>query len=326
MDAISNKWIRPKVSDQFFKSSAVWVKMNAMSRVNRRGGNPLTVPVVYAQNLSGGFYLGDETLNTARGKKWNAVPFDWKQYYEALGLVERDRLLQSEQGQIRMQVVEEEVCMKTMLKRLAEALYGDGTGGSYVDDLSVTRYKALDGLKPSSGSTVGGGACGVGIYPPSIGWSILNVPTWQSAGDGSGIDSTSVAISPALISKMMVNLTFQNQGPTMVATTKSLWSVLWSHLQPQQQLAVDADLAKAGFQQIMLDGKPVVFDDYCTTLYCYVLNLNGFELYIHPDRDFSNEPWTKPQTQDVVQSKKWFLGNLTCNDRRGQGVFTALAG
>lgn len=65
LNAITTKWIMPKLHDNIFDSNPYTARMiRSGSYQARNGGVTIDVPLNYATATSSGWYSGTETLNT----------------------------------------------------------------------------------------------------------------------------------------------------------------------------------------------------------------------------------------------------------------------
>lgn len=56
------------------------------------------------------------------------------------------------------------------------------------------------------------------------------------------------------------------------------------------------------------------------------LNLDFLELVIDSQTDFITTPFVRPENQDAKVAQILFMGNLTCSNRRKQGMIYGITG
>jgi hypothetical protein len=74
---------------------------------------------------------------------------------------------------------------------------------------------------------------------------------------------------------------FGNEHIDLIATTQTIWDLIWGKIQPQQRfLEESTDVAKIGFQSLRFQGASVTVDQYCPAGYIFGLNTKYISLYI----------------------------------------------
>ena len=84
--------------------------------------------------------------------------------------------------------------------------------------------------------------------------------------------------------------------------------------------------AKVGVPSLMYKGADVIWDSFCTSGYCYVLNGNHIQMFVHSDANLAltDEGFQKPIDQDALVAQILFQGNIAVNNCRKHGVISGL--
>ena len=90
-------------------------------------------------------------------------------------------------------------------------------------------------------------------------------------------------------------------------------------LQTQQRFQ-DSKLAEAGFQNILHDGVPMVYDDNQAGGVVDCLNTNYLKIKTHSSMNFTTPKWVADEKNepDVFTANTRFMGALTCSNRQAQ--------
>lgn len=298
ISAITEKKFIPKLYDNIFRSIPL---MNRLEKKKKLldGGDKIMVPLNYAQNGAGGWYSGSETLSTTDKENITSAEFEWKQIYENISISRADELKNSgDAAKLNFVKSKVQIAEKTIRDRVGEGLWSAGTNS-----------KSILGLRCflSTSLTYGN------ISQTSYSW-------WQAQ-----IDSSTTLLSIAAMQSLFENCSEDNDQPSVALTTKTLHSKYYSLLQPQQRF-MDSETASAGFQNLLFNGKPVIYDSKCPSGYFVFLNENYLDLYLHKDENFRFEPFMKPINQNIKVAKIYSMMALASSNNRYHGAMTALVG
>lgn len=298
ISAITQKKFIPKLYDNIFDSNPLLQRLKKKSYEKLDGGERIIVPLNYAKTGSSGWYAGSDTLSTTELEVMTAAEYTWKQLYTNVSIARSDELKNSGDSQILGLVKQKiSVAEKSMLDLLGTGIYSDGT--------SVA--KSIIGLQAMiSTSTVVGS-----IDQSAFSW-------WQAKVDSTTI-TLSIAAMQAIFNKVQVN----NDKPTVIATTRSIYNSYYALLQPQQRF-MDDETAKGGFASLMFNQAPVIPDSYAPANKMYMLNENYLHLFVHKDEDMRFEPFQKPVNQNVKVAKIYWFGAFGASNNRLQGGLTAI--
>lgn len=296
ISAITQKKFIPKLYDNIFDSNPLLQRMKKKSYEKLDGGERIVVPLNYATVTASGWYSGADTLSTTDNEVITAAEYTWKQLYANISVTRSDELKNSGDSQILSLVKNKiKIAEKTMEDKLGTGIYSDGTD-----------TKSIVGLRDivATNQTVGG------ISQSSYSW-------WQAQ-----VDSSTTTLTIAAMQSRDNVCTVNNDSPTVIATTRTLFNSFYGLLQPQQRF-VDSETAKGGFSSLMFNGKPVITDSYCPANHMFFLNENYLHLFAHKDEDMRFEPFQKPINQNVKVAKIYWMGALGSSNNRLQGALTA---
>jgi len=298
ISAITEKKFIPKMVDNIFDSNPLlqrFKKGDVYTSVD--GGTEIIQPLNYAQNSSGGWYSGAETLSTQDNEVLTAASYSWKQHYDNISILRSDELKNSG-GPAILKFVQQKIKIAEMSgqDRMGTGLYNAGSDS-----------KAIAGLRSivSTSNTVGGIAQG------TYSW-------WQAQ-----VDSTTTTLSIAAMNSRFSACRIGADKPTVITCGSTLWDLYYNLLQPQQRFQ-DAETAKGGFSGLMFNGCPVIDDSHAPASHMFFLNEKYLHLYYHKDENFRFEPFQKPVNQNAKIAKIYWMGAFGTSNARMQGALTAI--
>lgn len=296
VSAITQKKFIPKLVDNIFDSNPLLQRGKKKFYEKIDGGERIVVPLNYAMVTSSGWYTGSETLQTADNEIITAAEYTWKQLYVNISINRIDELKNSGDSQIISLVKNKvKVAEKTMEDKLGTGLYSAGS-----DPKSIAGLRLI----VDTNSTVGGIAQG------SYSW-------WQAQEDAS-----TTTLTVGAMQSRDTACTVNNDAPTVVVTTRTLYNSYYALLQPQQRFQ-DNETAKGGFSSLMFNAKPVIADSYCPASHMFFLNEKYLHLFVHKDEDMRFEPFQKPINQNVKVAKIFWAGAFASSNNRLHGGLTA---
>ena len=195
----------------------------------------------------------------------------------------------------------------------------DGAGGSVAtSDNTVIGYERTLG----------------GIDSGSNTWWNGNLGTFELSGTVRAYGSTTGTVSwgelcdlqdnVANISRAMTRMygacTIDNDQPDLIVTTQAIYDAYETSLQANKRFAGSEDVANAGFDSLRFKGASVVVDSHCPAGQMYFLNTNYLDFKVHKDRNFQFEDFRRLEAKDQIQSRLFWMGQLTCSNPRMMGV------
>jgi len=299
ISAITQKKFVPKLYDNIFDSNPILARLKKKSYEKLDGGTSILVPLNYAQVTASGWYSGADTLTTTDNDVMTAAEYSWCQLYANISITRSDELKNSGDSQILSLVKNKvKIAEKTMEDKLGTGIYSNGSDS-----------KSIVGLRDivATDQTVGG------ISQTTY--------TWWAAQ----VDTSTTTLTIAAMQSRDNACTVNNDSPTVIATTRTLFNSYYALLQPQQRFQ-DSEVAKGGFSSLMFNGKPVIADSYCPASHMFFLNENYLHLFAHKDEDMRFEAFQKPINQNVKVAKIYWMGAMGTSNGRLQGGMTGLTG
>jgi len=298
ISALTQKYLIPKLVDNIFASNALFQRAKSKGWYDTLdGGTTINQPLAYAVSGAAGRYSGSQTLDTSDTAQITDAQWDWKEYYASIPITRIDELKNSGKSAVVNHVKSKvQLAEKTLKDTLGTDLFGDGTTSN-----SIQGVKLMTAVTGTYGN----------VAKATYSW-------WQAQQD-----TSTTAITPAAFQALMGDCRVDNDKPTVAATTQDVFDDLWASLQPQQRFA-DEDTLKAGFNNLLINGIPVIVDSHCDSGYLYLLNENYMSLCVHKDENFRFAPFRQPTNQNVKVAQIFWTGALTSSNCRMQGVFTAL--
>jgi hypothetical protein len=295
--------------DNILNHNALLMKLNKKGNSKpATGGAKLLENLMYAENGSGKWYSGYETLSTDYNDTLTTAQFDWKQFNCNVVMSGLEEVQNSGKEAIhnlikaRIQVAE-----KTMQNTVGAALFYSNTeaGG-----------KAIGGLQhlvadlPTSGT---------------VGNINRAVDTWW-ANQYYDFSTLGVTASSTTIQHAM-NLTYLNcirgsDHPDLIVAGSTYFTYYEESLQPQQRFT-SSEMADAGFVSYKYKGSDVVYDQNCSATRMYLLNTDY--LYFRPasSRNFVQLDRKSAVNQDATVIPLYWMGNMTLSNASLQGVICA---
>jgi len=299
-----------RIADNISKNIALLYRLD--ERGNREyytGGETIVQELAYAENGTGKWYSGWETLDVSEAEVLSAAQFDVK-FYNVNVTLSGEQMVKnagSREAIHSLLKARKNVAEKTAMNQVNAALFSDGTGNS---------GKEIGGLQhivsdaPTSG-TVGG------INAATYTW-------WRNKT----YDFSDLSITPssttiqAAMNTLYLQLVRGTDKPDFVMTDTTYYGYYLASLQPQQRFQ-NAKMADAGFTNLKFMSGDVLFDESCPASHMYMLNTEYLHYRPSRERNFSVDTKRIPTNQDGLVIPMFWAGNLVCSNRRLQGVIKA---
>lgn len=291
ISAITLKKFIPKLTDNIFNSNVLLQRGKKKFYEKIDGGTSIMVPLNYAMTTASGWYTGADTLSTTDNDVITSAEYQWKQIYANITILRMDELKNSGDSQILSLVKNKvKIAEKTIMDTMGTGLYSDGS-----DSESIVGLRDI----VAANQTVGG------IDQSTYSW-------WQGQ-----VDSTTTTFTLGAFQTVFNLCTIGSDKPTVAPCTRTIFDSVYKTLQPQQRFS-DSDTAKGGFENLMLNGIPVVADSKCDAG-IYLLNENYLHLWAHKDEDMRFEPFAKPLNQNLKSAKIFWAGAFGSSNNRLHG-------
>jgi hypothetical protein len=287
----------PKLADNVFTARPLFYALTNGQTIRRiSGGAKIVVPIIYGKNTTAASYSGSDVLTTAFQEGISAAEYDWKQYAATVQITGIEEAKNNGEAQI-IDLLEGKIMQteQTIIDNMNVMLWGDGNGNGGKD------FMGIQGI-------VAGGTLG-GINSAAAGnawWA----PTMTNHG--------AAALTLTAMSSMYNTISVGNDQPTIIFGDQARYEKYESLLQPQLRYT-SAEVADAGFQNLLFKGAPVTFDDNCEANAFYFLNTKYLRLVAHTETWFQPTPFVRPTNQDARFAQILCYGQLTCSNRARQG-------
>jgi len=303
---------RKTLTDNIHRSNAIFYMLKEKGAITiEDGGERIVEPLMYGKNETAGSYSGYDLLDTTPQTGIDSAEYTWKQYSVSITISgEEERKNSGKQERIiKILDARTKQAEMSLIEKMTAGLFSNGTGNSGKD---------LTGLKAM---VLDSGTYG-GINSSTYDW-------WRAV-----IDSTSEALS---IEDIRTNFNSVSLGgkdtPNLIVTTQTLFEKYEGFLTNvsttnisgafQTQSVGEKKLGDVGFQTLVFKGTPIVWDELCTPLHWYHLNLRHMKLIVHKEANFKTTPFMKPENQDARVAQILWMGNITCDRRSSFGALTA---
>lgn len=299
--------------DSFTNNTALFFRINDKgNKKHLSGGRTIVREISYAENGTFNYYQGYDTLNVSPSDVFTAAEFNWKQAAVAISWSGLEKLQNSGPEQVLDLIAERmENAEGTMIDNLSNGLYSDGTGSA---------GKQIGGLQLLIGDAGTGTVGGIN----STTWTF-----WRNQFYDFSVNS--LVASPVTIQRAMNTLwlsCLRNRDQTdLIVADNNYYTFYWESLQAQQRFA-DTKLASAGFDNLKFKNADVVADGgiggNAPTNRMYFLNTKYLRMEVHKECDMVPlGPGERSSVnQDATVKLLGWAGNLTCSNRRQQGVIT----
>lgn len=304
-----------QIADNVTKNNALLARLNQRGNVKTiSGGSSILEELSFAENGNAGFYSGYDLLPVAAQDVISAAEFSIKQFAVPVVMSGLEMLQNSgKEAFIDLLEARLNVAEATMMNKLAQSVYSDGTGSG---------GKEITGLNAAVASTNTSGTYG-GIDRAT--WSFWRNQKYDFS------DNT-VTPGPTTIQNAMNTLwascTRGNDRPDLIVVDTIFWGFYMSSLQAIQRFT-SADTGNLGFPSLKFMDADVVLDGgiggFCPSQTGFFLNTKYIKWRPHKDRNMvalsPNRRYAINQDAEV-QILGW-AGNLTCSGAQFQGRLQA---
>ena len=323
--------IRRRIADNVFKANPLVAWMLAKGRVKTEtGGKFIVEPLMYATNSTVQAYSGYDRLNIAPTQELTSAEYNWRQAAVSITISGEEELKNSGESAIfdllasKLKVAE--LSMRQWLDEILHAATStkdtskDFLGlDEIIDDrLSFSTLGAIDGNAYSFWRNQ--------IGPTGDGNSLM-----AGADNGSGEDNDPVHLdgSGSTLNEVlmhMMNLCGKMQtAPDLIITAQNVFERYETDNLGKLQLT-DLAMLDVGFHALKFRGARMVWNENIKTdadndiRPIYFLNSEFLGFTLHSKRNFMMSNFVSPWDQDARVAQILIAGNMTCNNRRHQGV------
>lgn len=297
----------PKLADNVFTARPLFYALTNGQTIRRiNGGAKIVVPIIYGTNSTAGSYSGSDTIDTTAQTGITAAEYDWKQYAATVTITGIEEAKNNGEAAI-IDLLEGKIMQaeQTIIQNMNTMFYSNGAGNGGKDFLGLN---GLVGVGNDSGSAIGG----IDATDSDNSW-------WRSSLTNQG-----GALTLAAMSTMYNNVSVGNDQPTIIITDQDEYEKYEALLQPNLRYT-SADVADAGFQNLLFKGAPVTYDsDTNLDTKMFFLNTKYLRLVAHTETWFQPTPFVRPTNQDARYAQILCYGQLTTSNRSRQGMLYGL--
>lgn len=299
------------IADNVTKNNALLSRLNQRGNVKSiSGGSSILEELSFAENGNAGFYSGYDLLPVAAQDVVSAAEFQIKQFAVPVIMSGLEMLQNSGKEQfIDLMEARLNVAEATMVNRLAQSVYSDGTGSGGKE---VT---GLNAAVPSANTT---GTYG-GIDRAT--WSFWRSQKYDFSDNAVTPSATTIQNAMNLL---WASCTRGNDRPDLIVLDSIYWGLYMSSLQALQRFS-SPETGNLGFPSLKFMDADVVLDGgiggFCPASTGFFLNTKYLKWRPHKDRNMvplsPNKRYSINQDAEV-QILAW-AGNLTCSGAQFQG-------
>lgn len=304
---------RKEVVDAVSNHNALYRMMGKGNRVRTEsGGLSIAIPLEYANNGTYQRYSGMDVLNTAASDVLTAAEYQWRQI--AIHVLASGRELRINNGPeaiVKLAKSRVRNAMHSFANNFSLDMYSDGTLSNQIGGLQLLVSDAGTG-------TVGGIDSGTWAF-----WANI-VQSAAAPLQGGGAITPSATTIESLMLPLYIKLTRGGDYVDTIVSSDDYYT-FFETSQISLKRYVSHDDITAGFLAMQYKNAKVIFDGNSgmPTSHMYFLNTNYLELVAHSDANLTVVDDQRPFNQDGSITPILWMGNMTCSNRRLQGVLKA---
>jgi hypothetical protein len=306
-----------QIADNVTKNNALLSRLNQRGNIKTiSGGSSILEELSFAENGNAGFYSGYDMLPVAAQDVISAAEFSIKQFAVPVVMSGLEMLQNSgKEAFIDLLEARLNVAEATMMNKLAQSVYSDGTGSG---------GKEITGLNAAVASTNTSGTYG-GIDRAT--WTFWQNKKYDFSDNSISGTPTGAQMQTAM-NTLWASCTRGNDRPDLIVLDTIYWGIYMSSLQALQRFA-SPETGNLGFPSLKFMDADVVLDGgiggFCPASTGFFLNTKYLKWRPHKDRNMvplsPNRRYAINQDAEV-QILGW-AGNLTCSGAQFQGRLQA---
>ncbi len=306
LNSVTQDYFKNQTTDIYFTENVILYKLMGSGKMELHlisgkdtvdGGTMIREFIEYGRS-NVGTYGTSSTIDTAKAAIVNNVRFPWAGY-AASNTIDLDEQTQNSGSGQMVDLIYAK--MQNIQKSIRDYM----GAGIYVARASSGDAYGFSGLAD--------------LFDSSLAYGELTTAT--EASWATNLNSDSEAISYKVMQELFRDASVgqsRDAKPDLVVTTQLLKDGYTRTLQTQQRFQ-DSKLAEAGFQNILHDGVPIVYDDNQTAGYVDCLNTKFLKIKTHKDYNFTIPKWESDHREpDTMTANCRWRGNLVCSHRGAQ--------
>lgn len=301
---------RKEIKDNLSNRNALLKYM--MKRGNMRkedGGLTIATPLDYAANGTYQRYSDWDTLNISQSDVISSAEYQWRQI--ALNVVASGRELRINSGDsriINLAKARIKNAIRTFNNSFSSDLYSAGSLTNQINGLQAI-------IADTNTNTVGGIDANT--------WTF-----WRNTVYDASVNSVTPSASTIENGLMLPLWLSLDRGPDDqpdLIVADNTYYQYFEGSQTSLKRYNDRSNADAGFVTLKYKNADVLFDGNSgiPSAHMYFCNTNYLELVVHQDADLEIMDDMRPVNQDGSVTPILWMGNLTCSNRKQQGVIIA---
>lgn len=294
--------IRPKFTDQIFVGVPFFDWLNKSGRKEMvSGGTHIMEPVNYAQNTTVRSFTGYDTIDLTPQDTQTVAQYEAREYDASVVISRREKQMNAGKEQlINLLTARTDVARSSLVDRFNSDLFAAQSG---------TNLDGLQTLIGDSAGTVGA------IAESTNAW-------WAPQRDTTAL--TAATFKDALLNIFNDCSRVKRGFPDLILSTQAIWEMYHGLIEDQGEFRLADDNPAAGFGRKVISfmGEPFVWDADCPSAHVYLLNSETIKLRVYSGADMDIGPTKEPVDQHAFARAFYWMGNVTCLERRANGVMT----
>lgn len=300
--------VSKKVADNVTNDNSFFRRLNEKGNIKKSvsGGREIDEAIMHGTNSSVQFYDGYDTFTPPTDQNViDLATYNWKQLGGFVSISGKESMMNRGPDQ-RFDFVETRTkqLIANMQNTFSTSLYSDGTGSA---------GKELGGLKllVADDSTAAGTIGGIN--------QVTN-PFWQNY-----FSAAAATTSTNINSRMNAAWLQTKRGrdsTDLILCDDDFYTYYWESLQALQRFTSES-FGDRGGGELKYKSADVVYDDQCTNKRMYFLNTDYLFFKYAESRWFDVGKNRTIQNADYDVVPVFVMGNLTCANRKRQGVIIA---
>lgn len=271
------------------------------------GGLTIVEPLDYAANATYQRYSDWDELNVSQSDVLSAAEYQWKQI--AIHVVASGRDLRINSGEARIEklvAARMKNAYRSFDNNFSSDLY---SAGSLANQIGGLQHIDAD----TNTNTVGGIDANT--------WSFWQNTVFDLSSESVTISAATIENSVLLPLWLSIDRGMNDQPDLIVMTTA--WYQYFEASQASLKRYSSSETANGGFTALKYKNADVIYDTTATGIpssHIYMLNTNYLKLCTHADADLEAMEKKHPVDQDGEVVPILWMGNMTCSNRKMQGV------
>ena len=295
--------IRKEITDNIYEDSAMlsWINKNATETIS--GGENIVVPIQIDKNSTAAYVQPNDVLNITPNNTLATAIYDPAVLVGSVSISDVDIAKNNSKEKLfDLQKHKEQDVLKAMVELQASSLFATAPGTNDLNSL-VELVSASD---PSRGA--------VGRI------NRTSTPIWQA----NELTIGSVATNGLTKFTAFMRLMAKNSGSQMTSllcTTSAVYTYIEKLVIGNTRVA-DKSMYDAGFENISILGKTMIFDEDCPTGYMFFLNPKFIKMKVYSSLNWKHFPYVKPANQINRTKQVVLLGNMCVSRPNKLGIGT----